>query len=59
MWKAVKGKIRKDYQIDHKCTNRLCVNMDHLQEVTVLKNARLREKRKDIKHDIIRCLAVR
>jgi hypothetical protein len=59
MWKACKGRIRRGFQIDHRCTNRLCINIDHLQEVTGLKNARLREKRKHHKHDIYRCLAIK
>ena len=59
MWKAVKGKIRKGYQIDHKCTRRLCINIEHLQEVTGKRNAKLREKRKRHKHDVFKCLAIR
>lgn len=45
MWRKFKGPIRKNYQIDHKCNNRLCCNLDHLQMVTNLKNQRLRAKR--------------
>jgi len=57
MFKAKKGKIRKGFQIDHKCTRRLCV--EHLQEVTGKKNARLREKRKKHKHDVFKCIAIK
>lgn len=57
LWRAKKGKIRKGYEIDHKCTRRLCCEFDHYQEVTRKKNARLREKRKPHKHDVIKCLA--
>jgi hypothetical protein len=59
MWKAVVGKIRKGRNIDHKCTNRLCIRFEHLQEVTVLKNQRLRVKRSKHKGNVMRCLAVK
>lgn len=45
IWKRFKGAIRKGYQIDHMCNNRLCCNLLHLQMVTHLKNQRLRAKR--------------
>lgn len=59
MWKACKGKFRKGYDIDHGCTTRLCINFDHLKEVTKLKNQRLKHKRKKHKGDVFRCLAVK
>jgi hypothetical protein len=59
MWKACNGRIRKGFQIDHKCTNRLCIRIEHLQEVTNLKNQRLRVKRAKHKGDVFRCLAVK
>lgn len=45
LWKRFKGPIKKKYQLDHKCNNTLCINLDHLQMVTHLKNQRLRAKR--------------
>lgn len=59
MWWAHKGRPRKGMQIDHKCAVTLCINIDHLQERSNLKNARLREKRKKHKGDVLKCLAVR
>ncbi len=59
MWKACKGKIRKGFQIDHRCTRRKCINIDHLQEVTNKRNQRLRVKRSNHKHDIFKCLAIK
>lgn len=59
MWKAVVGKIRKGFNVDHKCCNRLCIRIEHLQEVTALKNQRLRVKRSKHKGDVFRCLAVK
>lgn len=59
MWKAIIGRIRKGFEIDHKCTRRLCINIDHLQEVTSLRNQRLRVKRSKHKHDVFKCLAIK
>jgi hypothetical protein len=60
MWKACKGpRIPKGYDIDHGCVQRLCINIDHLQMVTKLKNQRLRVKRARHKGDVFRCLAVK
>lgn len=59
MFKAAKGKIRKGFDVDHKCTRRLCIEIEHLQDVTGLKNQRLRVKRAKHKGDVIRCLAVK
>lgn len=53
LWKRFKGPIRKKYQIDHKCNNTLCINLDHLQMVTHIKNQRLRAKRtKEKKYNV-------
>lgn len=59
MWKANKGKIRKGFHIDHKCLNRLCIRLTHLQEVTGLKNQRLRVKRAKHRGNMLMCLAVK
>ena len=31
VWKHYKGEIPDQYEIDHKCRNRACCNVDHLQ----------------------------
>lgn len=59
MWRALKGKVRKGFEIDHKCTRRLCINIEHLQEVTGKRNSRLREKRKPHKGNVFKCLAIK
>lgn len=59
MWWAHKGRPRKGMQIDHRCNNTLCIEIEHLQERTNLKNSRLREKRKKFKGDVARCLGVK
>lgn len=59
MWKACRGLFRKGFDVDHRCTVRLCINYDHLKEVTKLKNQRLKHKRKKHKGDVFKCLAVR
>lgn len=59
MWWAHKGKPRKGMQIDHRCAVRLCINIEHLQERSNLKNSRLREKRKKHKGNVLMCLAVK
>ena len=40
-------KIRKGFEIDHKCNREICIATLHLQEVTPKKNCREREKRKN------------
>ena len=42
LWKRFKGPIKPKYQLDHMCNNTLCINLDHLQMITHLKNQRLR-----------------
>ncbi len=44
MWVNRNGYIPPKKQIDHKCTNRKCVNPDHLEMVTHLQNQRRRRK---------------
>jgi len=34
-WEQNKGEIPKGYEVDHKCRNRKCCNVDHLQLLTV------------------------
>lgn len=34
------GRIKKDFQIDHLCMNKSCVNPDHLESVTAKENTR-------------------
>jgi hypothetical protein len=52
-------KLPKGWDVDHKCTVRLCCNAEHLQPVTKLKNQRLKHKRAKYKGDALRCLEVR
>lgn len=60
MWYAVHGKLpKKGYHVDHRCTVRLCINIDHLQLRTRKKNMQLREKRKKYKGNPLLCLAVK
>lgn len=40
MWTYLVGPIPKDYQIDHLCKVKSCVNPDHLQPVTSQENIR-------------------
>jgi hypothetical protein len=37
---AFKGSIPPDFQIDHRCRNRLCCNPDHLEAVPQVENRR-------------------
>jgi len=46
MYSLVHGFVSNKKQIDHTCENRLCCNPAHLQEVSNLKNQRLKTKRK-------------
>lgn len=59
MWKAVYGKIRKGYDVDHGCNVRLCIEYTHLKPVTKLKNQRLKKKRAKYKGDALKCLTIR
>lgn len=52
-------KPRKGYQFDHKCNRRLCVEENHLQEVTNLRNQRLKKKRAKHKGNPLKCLEVK
>lgn len=38
MYETFVGDIPKDYQIDHLCMNRSCINPDHLEAVTRTEN---------------------
>jgi hypothetical protein len=40
IWELLIGPIPAGYQIDHLCSNRGCVNIDHLEPVTPLENTR-------------------
>lgn len=46
MWIIRHGPIPPKKQIDHQCSRRMCVNPDHLQMVTHLRNQRLRDERR-------------
>ena len=46
MWVIRNGPIPPRKQLDHNCTTRRCVNPDHLDLVTHLKNQRLRDQRR-------------
>lgn len=46
MWVVHNGPVPPRKQIDHTCACRRCVNPDHLQMVTHLKNQRLRDERR-------------
>jgi len=60
IWFAKHGKLpKKGWHVDHRCTVRLCINLDHLQLRTLKKNMQLREKRKKHKGNVILCLAVK
>ena len=68
-WKRHKGRIPKGYDVDHKCTRRLCVEINHLMAVSKSKNAKLRDKRRRMSkrrgyeygksEHVIMCLAVK
>lgn len=45
VWTNVHGYIPGRKQIDHKCENRLCVNIEHLFMMTHKRNQKLRAKR--------------
>jgi len=34
MYELIKGRIKESYTIDHLCSNKLCVNPEHLEQVT-------------------------
>lgn len=33
-WSLINGEIPEGYEIDHKCKNRACCNVEHLQQMT-------------------------
>ena len=35
VWERVNGEIPEGYEVDHKCRQRACCNIDHLQILTV------------------------
>ena len=43
MYTLVFGYLPRKRQVDHKCRNRLCVNPDHLENVTHKENQRRRD----------------
>lgn len=50
MYEKKKGKIPKNYQLDHLCRNRWCCNPEHLEPVTQKENIRraIRDRQKII-----------
>lgn len=46
MWVIENGPVPPRKQIDHRCKRRMCVNPNHLQMVTHLRNQRLRDERR-------------
>lgn len=48
-WITAHGPIPDDWQVDHLCRNRLCVNVDHLEAVTASENYR-RTARAQVTH---------
>lgn len=48
MWVLINGPVPPRKQIDHVCKRRMCVNPDHLEMVTHLKNQRLRDERRKL-----------
>lgn len=45
MWRQVNGEIPEGMLIRHKCDNRLCTNVDHLELGTIQQNMDDRERR--------------
>lgn len=44
LWTNENGYIPGRKTIDHRCRNRLCINLDHLEMVTMKENARRRDE---------------
>ena len=42
-WERVHGPVPEGMEIDHACSNRACINVDHLRAVTRSENARHRQ----------------
>lgn len=50
VWEGYNGKIPEGYEIDHKCRNRRCCNINHLQIMTISEHkAKTNRERKGIK----------
>lgn len=42
LFEVIHGKVESGFEVDHKCCNRSCVNLAHLQKLTKAQNLALR-----------------
>lgn len=64
-WEEVNGPIPEGYEIDHKCRNRTCCNVEHLQLLGISEHKvktnreRYSERSNQIKKDLVNGLTVK
>ena len=46
VWERLKGSIPEGLTIDHLCSNKACVNIEHLEMVTLAENIRRRHRKR-------------